>query len=354
MSGGFTAIMYDGESSEPVPVDLSVDAGGRATIAQIPGFSAPFADLEIQPRIGNSARHIRLPGGQYLESGDNDEIDRLCELWRPSREGLPHRLEANMKLVFVSLFGLLLLGYGFVVYGIPVLSEKITEQLPVSLDIKMAEHALQQMDQLVFQPTQLSEERRETLQELFSSLTPEDEERVYRLYFRSSDSIGANAFALPDGTIVMTDQLVELATNDTMLASILLHEIGHIKHRHAVQGTVRQAGISAVILLFTGDVGTASSLVLLLPTILLQANYSQEFEWQSDTYALQQMRLRGMDTNAFADIMERMMNQRPESEDTSQESSQERQSGSDGSTDLFDYFSTHPPTAKRIERFRTD
>lgn len=341
MVTGFTAILYDGRSSAPQPVAVSVDAVGTVSIAQRPEFSAKFTDLEIQPRVGNTARHVRLPGGLFLESKDNDAIDSLVEQWRPARESLAHRLEANLKLVFASILILVALGYGFVAYGIPLLSGVITAQLPLTVDEQMADKALEQMDRLVFQASKLSAQRRQELQALFEGLRPADG-RHYQLYFRSSARIGANAFALPDGTIVMTDQLVRMATNDQMLASVMLHEIGHVRHRHAVQGAVRQAGVAAVILLFTGDIGTASSLVLVLPSLLLQAGYSQEFEWQSDTYALEQMSARGMDTNAFADMMEKMMGQAGEKAGKDAEKSR----------DLMSYFSSHPPSAERVRRFR--
>ena len=91
---------------------------------------------------------------------------------------------------------------------------------------------------------------------------------------------------MAEHALLQLDQMVNLATENTMLARIMLLEIGPIKYRHAVQNTVRQAGVSALILLFTGEAGTASTLVFLLPILLLQASCSQEFEWQSDCLCL--------------------------------------------------------------------
>ena len=58
---------------------------------------------------------------------------------------------------------------------------------------------------------------------------PLDDGHVYQLEFRHGGYIDANAFALPSGIIVMTDELVELAKSDDELISVLAHEIGHVR-----------------------------------------------------------------------------------------------------------------------------
>lgn len=56
--------------------------------------------------------------------------------------------------------------------------------------------------------------------------------------------IGANAFALPDGTLVVTDELVELAgDNDDEVLAVLAHELGHIHERHGLR-LLRTQGLS--------------------------------------------------------------------------------------------------------------
>src|SRR5437764_1298137 len=65
-----------------------------------------------------------------------------------------------------------------------------------------------------------------------------------RLLVRNSEQLGANALALPDGTIVVTDWMVRLVqTRDNrlddagkdQLAAVLAHEVGHIEHRHTAR-----------------------------------------------------------------------------------------------------------------------
>jgi Zn-dependent protease with chaperone function len=74
------------------------------------------------------------------------------------------------------------------------------------------------MDQSWLKPSKLPAERQAQLRERFDALARQLEPRLQRysgyaprlsLSFRSG--LGANAFALPGGTIVMTDGLVEAA-----------------------------------------------------------------------------------------------------------------------------------------------
>src|SRR5690606_8207508 len=113
------------------------------------------------------------------------------------------------------------------------------------------EQALKEVDANFLKPSKLAPERQAELRAGFvrlATLVGPDLQR-YRGYsppltleFRSG--IPANAFALPGGTIVMTDAMVEQArrsgTGDTALLGVLAHEIGHVQHRHTTRMLVEQ------------------------------------------------------------------------------------------------------------------
>ena len=71
-----------------------------------------------------------------------------------------------------------------------------------------------------------------------------------------------------------------------------------------------------------------------LPTVLLQTGYSREFETEADDYAFRRLREIGLSPKAFAEMMLLL------------EKDHEKKSGGDSRN----YFSTHPATAKRIQR----
>ena len=211
------AVYFDGKSSQKHDVVLAVDANGNCTLMADtePSLALPAmphcSRLQISDRVGNTARSVHLSGGGTLETLDNHALDQICEDWFSSRRTLAHRLEHNLKIVWASIAGLLAGGVLFVVFGIPAISYQITQWIPVTVDEQMAAQAVEQLDSYLFSPTELEQTRQDELQALFAELAA-GIDRDFTLLFRSSEDIGANAFALPDGTIIFTDELINLPT----------------------------------------------------------------------------------------------------------------------------------------------
>jgi len=90
--------------------------------------------------------------------------------------------------------------------------------------------------------SELSEDQLGELQPLLDELTERYPE--LSLEFRVvSSPIGANAFALPGGSVIITDKLIKLA-NLEQLRAVLYHEIGHVKLNHGLKMIIEQAGVS--------------------------------------------------------------------------------------------------------------
>ena len=66
-----------------------------------------------------------------------------------------------------------------------------------------------------------------------------------------------NALALPDGSVVFSDELIELAENDEELIAIAYHELGHLEHRHLICRSLQDSAVLIGLFLLTGDLGGA-------------------------------------------------------------------------------------------------
>jgi predicted Zn-dependent protease len=156
--------------------------------------------------------------------------------------------------------------------------------------------------------------------------------------FRKGNGLGANAFALPDGTIIFTDEMVALSEHDDELAGVLVHEIGHVVHRHGMRTVIQDSLLGFVLLAITGDVSGSSELFLALPVLLTQLAYSREFEREADDYALDYLRSHGTPTTHFANLIRRI---------------DEKTKGKCQASDekWLDYLSTHPMTEERLKDF---
>lgn len=114
-------------------------------------------------------------------------------------------------------------------------------------------------------PSKLPADRQAALRSRFDALAQQVSPQLQRypgyaprltLQFRSS--IGPNAFALPGGTIVVTDAMVNAAAEhkltDDALIGVLAHEIGHVLHRHTTRMVVEQGVLNVGLGLALGDV----------------------------------------------------------------------------------------------------
>ena len=156
--------------------------------------------------------------------------------------------------------------------------------------------------------------------------------------------MGANAFALPGGAVVLTDALVKLAQNDAQISAVLAHEVGHVRHHHGLRLAIQAAGLAALIATLAGDAVSITGLAVALPTALLQSGYSREFEDEADAYAFRRLKEIQLSPKYFAQILARIEESRNKDPDANRRSGPERRRSDHG------YLSTHPATAERIER----
>ena len=91
-------------------------------------------------------------------------------------------------------------------------------------------------------PTTLTHERQIKLRADFDTfLKAAGDTTPYQIEFRAMKGQGANAFALPSGTIVISDELVLLAEDDREIVAVLAHECAHVRHRHVLRAVLQNS-----------------------------------------------------------------------------------------------------------------
>lgn len=358
---------FNGETSEKKDVSLYYTDAGQISFAGLNVEPVSLSELEISSRIGNTPRYINFPDGSQFETEDNDAIDKMVkDLSNDPLHGLIHKLENAKAFVFFTVATVVLFGWLFVQYGIPYFSKEIANILPEEASHYMGQGVLEVMDKSWFEKSQLSLQKQNGLRELFKSLLKNIEgSEHYKLEFRLGGKIQANAFALPNGTIVFTDELINLAENDLEIAAIMLHEIGHLKHHHSLRSTIQQFSLAMFVMVITGDVSTSSSIVTAIPLMLVESGFSQDMETEADSYSLTYMQKHNINPNYFSTIMEKLeASYLPEYIEC-----KEKNNGKENNVNcikdaviinknknhtegVMNYFSTHPATKERIDRFR--
>jgi Zn-dependent protease with chaperone function len=300
--------------------------------------SLPFAELVIGERVGETHRLLELPGGGSIEVLDNAAFDAALEAAGLStREAPIRRLESRWRYAVLAALATLLGSVLFVRDGIPALAVRAVRLIPPRVDTLIGADSLEVLDRGVLQPSKLPPGRQQQLRVMFAEVAAgaSPDSSRYRLELRAGGQLHANAFALPAGIVVLTDELEGLAHHDDELRGVFAHEVGHLMHRHAMRMLVQNSATALLAAGVFGDASGITSLAATAPTVLVNAGYSREFEREADAFAFRRMTERRIDPGHLADLLERLS--------TAQ--------GGNGNEPGF--LASHPQIRERVQAFRS-
>lgn len=334
-SNTLSVSFFDGRSPVGEPATLIWSGSSVKLIGANVDMSYPVNQIRVSPRIGRADRFVELPDGAQLQCRDSPVLDRFPQ--EGKTEGFVAWLEQRWPIAITALvvtIAGIAMGY---VYGLPVLAEKIAQRVPVEYERSLGDQAIAWLDeQGMFRPSQLDERLQQELTAGFAKLSQGlAKQSQLRLEFRAAPLVGPNAFALPGGIVVITDQMIGLAESAEEVYAVLAHEIGHVERRHSLRHIVQNSVTAAVAAAFTSDVSSLTLAVSGIPVLLAQAKYSREFETEADTFGFALLKKNDISPEYFATLMERL--------------SANRNPGTEG---RMAFLSTHPVTAERIARAR--
>lgn len=362
---------YSGSDAQPVEAILEVTDDGQLQLAaQSDGrllAEEAAAKVSISSRLANTARFIKFSDGSF-ETLENDQIDQLQKQWQGGHKGLLHTLESHLGLVLVAAITVAALAWGGAVWGVPAVSRLIAYQLPADSLDTVAKETLAIMDKTYFSPSHLSQARQAGLKAHFAPVLAAFPELPLKVEFRRGGDIGANAFALPDGTIIFTDEMVELAQTDDELVAVLAHEIGHVALRHSMRAAIANGLLGFIYVTLVGDGAALSDLLIGLPVALTSLSYSRRHETEADRFSAAYLDRAGIDRQKFIDLMRRLGQSAACSGLIEEAGEYEPEAMSDEErmrlcTTLarerpdkheakwLDYLSTHPELEERLEAF---
>jgi Zn-dependent protease with chaperone function len=355
VSGVIRTHWFDGRSPRGRSVTLQVQ-GDELLLRTHDGFVEqryPLSGVRWPERRSHGQRQAELPDGGLIQHAHAAEWDAWFQA-SGLREGAVVGWMQSWRATFAAMAGTVVFLAAAWIWGVPWLSVTLAGLVPQSLENQIGEQSLAQLDRLFLEPSQLPAAQQEALRQRFARVVerahPEGGAPAWQLGFHKSEVLGANAFALPGGSIVMTDQLVELlADQPDAIVGVLAHELGHVQHHHGLDLMVRASLVSALVGVVLGD---ASGFLATVPATLATQSYSRDAEREADAHAAQMLHASGIQPAVMAVFFERML---AEAGGAGQASG--RPAGSDddeaeAGMSLPIAISSHPDHGERIRFFR--
>lgn len=322
-------VFYDGVVSKPWTAKISPIDAQSVLIRYGENLQQQrryhYQDMMLVGALGKIQPVIELKDDARIEFSQ-----ALPEWFQLRNKQLQHsiwKLERTPSLIVFSLFFVMLMVFATVQWGIPSASKYVAFQLPANTLNQIGDEAERYILDMTA-PSQLPTARQQKILKEYRKLVAGD--TPAKVLFRQGNRLGANALAIPNNTIILTDELVGLAQNDQEIFGVLAHEQGHLAERHSLQQALSSLGFSIILLAITGD---GTDLVSTLPVALVGASYSRNFESEADDFALNTMHAQGIPTIHLAHFLERL------AEDA----------GEDTANSPLDFLQSHPATQKRIQ-----
>lgn len=293
--------------------------------------SFPQSELEFESPLGKADRRAALPDGTLFETSDHEGVQTVTGA---TAGNILHVAEGfNRRLIYVAIAALVG-AFAIWRFALPAIVYVAVLMTPEPLKDAMDAGTLQAFDRLIAEPTELSPERQDEVRTIFANLIRELEDpdgSKFDLHFRSAPGIGPNAVALPGGTVVITDALVEGYPGNDVVAAVLGHELGHVVDNHGLTQLYRSLGFFFLVSLIAGETGPILEDILLEGGVIMSLSYSREFERDADAFGLQLTKDAGYDPAALITFFESLP----------------------GSTDEDSAWdSTHPSSGERINAIR--
>lgn len=362
------SVWFDGRSPRAHPVRLLVNRGELLVQAVSGEFEHRHSLSAVRwpehRRYGG--RQAELPDGSLIQHTDAPQWDAWWQAQGMKRGRVDGWMQ-SWRASALALLGTVAFMAAAWLWGVPVLSTVLVQLVPASLEERIGRESYEQLSELFLEPTELPEAQQVAVRQRFEKAVqasyPAGDAPAWTLSFHGSELLGANAFALPGGTIVMTDELVDMLDDrPDAVTGVLAHELGHVQHRDGLDMLVRASLVSALVGVVLGD---ASGFLAAVPATLMTQSYSREAERAADGHAAWMLHSAGLSPAEMAVFFERI---RQEAASRVSQSDSDEDGGSDAkSTDgaedapeeeaeegssLPIAISSHPDDQERIRFFR--
>lgn len=321
----------DGKSARTHVAEVAFRNGVLHILADGGEHAWPLKGLSVV----READEVRLRHARNRDARLTLSEDEWDALGAPDARSLV-RVGARREVVLVG--GLLAMAAAtaaFVFWGVPAASGPLARATPIGFEKRMGANFDAQLG-AVFRTCQ-GADGQAAVAALGDRIAAQTD-TPFDIRVRAVNAPLINAFALPGGTVLLTDDLIRELESPDELSAVIAHEVTHIEQRHVMQSVWRNLGIGMVLDLVVGGGSGAGQQAVILAGQATQLSYGRDAEVEADRRGQALLHSLGLSSEGMAVFFERLAKLEGQTTQSVDEASE--------------FLSTHPDTARRVKLAR--
>ncbi len=291
---------FDGQSSVPHRITLSTNERIdelRLQCADGSSFVWSADDLSFE-QYGNC---LEIRNKQFssalLQIKDEEFSKQFLEAmkWK-NKVDLHHRI---LSIGFPKIVGIAVVMLGLIVLSyfslLPPIAEKAVILFPESFDMALGDSFVHNF----LKENKVDAERTRTLEKLTAQINFENAKPLHFVVVKSDE---VNAFALPNGHVIIYSGILDKLQNLNELTALCAHESVHVNNRHSIKMLCRNLAGYFFISLILSDVNGIMAVLADNAQQLHSLSYSRKFEQEADEQGLKIMMNNHIDPNGMVEL----------------------------------------------------
>jgi Zn-dependent protease with chaperone function len=302
------ALLYDGLTARPWPARVSLDGDRVVAVSEaLDAAGAPCARLDW-PLAKVREQERDETSYRLTHAGGDARLIVDIQAWqaltgRTLRQVVRRRRGGEWRVIGgLAVAGLSVMVFVFVV--VPLAAEPLARWTPPGLEARFG-RSMQAQVNLAMPVCDGDPQGSAVLARLGETLS-EGADTRFPIRVKAVRAPFVNAFALPGGTVMVTDELIDQAGSPDELAGVLAHEIAHVERRHVMQAAWRSMGAGLILDAVVGGGSGAGQQAILLASSLSNQRFSRKLEAEADARGMQLLARQGVSSQGMADFFDRM------------------------------------------------
>jgi beta-barrel assembly-enhancing protease len=301
-----TAIYFDGETSNPYQIDLFLNKTKQSfslVLLNKETINWKITEVEIIIKKNiltlqsktNTDQNVVIDNVLFIKNLNTFLIESGHLNWYEKIISYGLKVHTTIALALILLIAITYF------YAVPFVAEKAVAIIPESYDQKLGKMAYNNCLML----DEINPEKTKTLNEFAKYLKFA---KSKKLNFTVINSETINAFALPDGNIVVYTGILESMKSYEELIALIGHEATHVNNRHSMKLLCRDLSGYLFVSAILGDANAVMAVITENANSLQSLSFSREYETEADTEGFKIMMKNKVNPNGMTQLFKRLQN----------------------------------------------